>query len=265
MRNAWASFLRGFLLDAVHLRAFVGMETLKILKDPTEMLSRSLQPVLWLVVFGGAMNHANIIPTAGTSYLAFLAPGIMAQSITFVSVFNGLSIIWERDMGLLQRTLSTPVRRSIIVLGKMLAGSVRALSQMVVVLLISVLIGIDLKFSPGRLAGVVTLMVLGSAFFSGLSMIIASIVKTRERMMGIGQLVTMPLFFASNALYPVSVMPPWLKVLSSVNPLTYLVSGLRRLLLEPSYAGVGIEIAVLACVSLLALAIATRLYPRLLH
>lgn len=216
--------LTGVRLDVSHLAAIVQMEVVKIFKDPTEMLSRSFQPVLWLLIFGGAMNRARIIPTGTVSYLAFLTPGVLAQSIMFVSIFNGLSIIWERDMGILQRMLSTPIRRSVLVL-----------------------------------------MVLGSAFFSGLSMTIASIVRTRERMMGIGQLVTMPLFFASNAIYPIEIMPGWLKVLSAANPLTYLVSGLRNLLLSPEVSGIGLDIAVLGLAMLVVLSIATRLYPRLLH
>lgn len=253
------------LFDAFSLAAIVRMETLKIFKDPTEMLSRSLQPVLWLLIYGSAMNRTGFIPTGDLSYLAFLAPGIVAQSITFVSIFNGLSIIWERDMGILQRMMTTPVRRSVLVLGKMLAGSVRSFSQLIVVLALATFMGIELIWSPGRVVGLVILTILGSTFFSGLSMTIASIVRTRERMMGIGQLVTMPLFFASNALYPVSIMPAWLQALSRLNPLTYLVDGLRNLLLYRQPVGIATDLAILVFSTLLVWSVCSVLYPRLLR
>jgi ABC-2 type transport system permease protein len=106
--------------------------------------------------------------------------------------------------------------------------------------------------------------VVGSAFFTGLSMIIASIVRTRERMMGIGQLATMPLFFASSALYPVKAMPAWLQAFARVNPMSFLVDGLRGLLLDPAYAGFALDGGALLLMGLAALAIATWRYPKLL-
>jgi ABC-2 type transport system permease protein len=247
-----------------HVWIIVELETLKILKDPTEILSRSVQPALWLVLFGGAMRHTQAFPTGGTDYLAFLAPGILAQSITFVSIFNGLAVIWEKDMGILHKLLTTPIRHSALVLGKMLASSVRSLSQLMVILLLTLILGIHLEWGLMRGLGVLVMVVLGSAFFTGLSMIIASLVKTRERMMGIGQLVTMPLFFASSALYPVAIMPTWLKALARVNPLSFLVDGLRGLMLNPTFTGLPVDVLFLAVASLVVLFVAAKVYPRLL-
>jgi ABC-2 type transport system permease protein len=240
------------------------LETLKMMKDPTEILSRSLQPVLWLLLFGEAFSRMKTVPVAGGDYMAFLTPGILAQSITFVSIFNGLSIIWERDMGLLQKILTTPIERSALVLGKMLASTLRSLCQLVVVLAVALCLGIHLQWGLERAAGLLVFVVLGSAFFSGLSMVIAAIVKTRDRMMGIGQLVTMPLFFASSALYPVSIRPGWLQLFAKANPMSYLVDGLRGLLLDPSYANGSWDALILLGASLLVWALATRQYPRLL-
>jgi len=242
----------------------IQMESLKLLKDPTEMLSRSVQPALWLVLFGGAMRQTHAIPTGGVDYLAFLLPGVLAQSITFVSIFNGLAVIWERDMGLLQKILTTPIRRSALVLGKMLASSLRSLTQLVVILVLALFLGIPLEWGLGRAAGVLLMVVLGSAFFTGLSMVIASLVKTRDRMMGIGQLVTLPLFFASSALYPLSIMPPWLRAVAVVNPLSRLVDGLRGLMVGPSASGFPLDALILGLASALALWVASVMYPRLL-
>lgn len=242
----------------------VQLESLKILKDPAEIASRSVQPALWLLLFGQAFNHAAALDTGGVPYLAYLTPGILAQAITFVSIFNGLSIIWEKDMGLMQKILSTPITRTALVLGKMLSASTRSFFQLLVVTLLALLLGLRFQWSVPRVAGLLVLMVLGSAFFTGLSMILASIVRTRERMMGIGQLATMPLFFASSALYPLKDMPGWLQAFARVNPMSFLVDGLRGLMLQPGPTGFALDAGVLLALSLAALAVATWRYPKLL-
>jgi ABC-2 type transport system permease protein len=247
-----------------HVWVIIQLEVLKVMKDPVEVLSRSVQPVIWLLLFGQAFSRLKAVPTATGDYQAFLTPGILAQAITFVSIFSGLSIIWERDMGLLQKILTTPIERSALVLGKMLASTFKSLCQLVVVLLVALLLGIHLQWGWDRVLGLLVFVVLGSALFSGLSMVIASLVKTRDRMMGIGQLVTMPLFFASSALYPVSIMPPWLQVVARFNPMSYLVDGLRGLLLEPGYTQLLLDGGVLFGSALLIWALATREYPNLL-
>lgn len=262
--NAWAEG-RGRVpgyLNSVGI--LVQLEALKMVKDPVELASRAFQPVLWLLLFGQAMGRAHVIDTGGLSYQAFLTPGILAQSITFVSIFSGLSIIWEKDMGLMQKVLSTPISRSALVLAKMLAASLRSFFQLMVVAALALAMGVQLRLTPVSLAGVALFMVLGSALFSGLSMVIASVVKTRERMMGIGQLVTMPLFFASSALYPLSSMPPWLQAVAVANPMSYLVDGLRGLLLALPGTAPVTDALVLASVSALLLGLATKLYPKLL-
>ena len=127
----------------------------------------------------------------------------------------------------MQKLLALPLPRSVFILGKSLAAGVRALTQVVAILVLAILMRIPLRWHILSLIGVVVTIMIGAMIFASFSMIIASIVKTRERFMGLGQLFTMPFFFASNALYPVSIMPPWLQALSRVNPLTYVVNLLR--------------------------------------
>src|SRR6185437_3482983 len=165
-------------------------------------------------------------------YLDFLAPGIMAQSTMFVAIFYGIQIIWERDAGVLTKLLVTPTPRSALILGKSFASGIRALSQVVVVLCLSALLGVALSWNPLDIIGSCAVAMLGAAFFSCLSMTIAGLVLKRERLMGIGQMITMPLFFGSNALYPVKLMPGWLQVISKINPLSYEVDALRGLLIN---------------------------------
>ena len=103
---------------------------------------------------------------------------------------------------------------------------------------------------------------LGAAVFTGLSMIIASIVKTRERFMGIGQVITLPLFFASNAIYPISIMPGWMQVVANINPLSYMVNGLRVLMLTNTTTGIGFDILVLVLTALVMSVISAWMYPK---
>jgi ABC-2 type transport system permease protein len=195
------------------------------------LVTRAIQPILWLVIFGKTFSRIKAIPTGQVPYLDYLAPGVIAQSALFIAIFYGIQIIWERDAGVLTKLLVTPTPRVALVAGKAFAAGIRAVTQAVVVLVVAALLGVGLTWNPLRLLAVVVVVVLGAAFFSCLSVTIAGVVLKRDRLMGIGQAVTMPLFFASNALYPVSIMPGWLRVISHANPLTYEVSALRALLL----------------------------------
>ena len=207
------------------------VELRKVRHDRTELYTRAIQPALWLLIFGETFTRLHAIPTGDVPYLDYLAPGIMAQSALFIAIFYGIQIIWERDAGILAKLLTTPTPRAALVSGKAFAAGVRATSQVVVVLALSALLGVHLRWSPLSLAGTVLVIVLGSAFFATLSVSIAGLALSRERLMGIGQAITMPLFFGSNALYPVNLMPGWLRAISVVNPLSYEVNALRTLLL----------------------------------
>jgi len=133
------------------------------------------------------------------------------------------------------------------------------------VYLLAWLLGVKIKWHAGPLAGVAVAVMLGAAAFATLSLIVACIVKTRERFMGIGQILTMPLFFASNAVYPIAIMPEWLKVAARINPLTYEVDAMRALMVKGggSAYGVGVDFIVLAAVTLALAGVASRLYPNL--
>jgi ABC-2 type transport system permease protein len=246
--------------------AIAGMDMRKLRHDPWELLTRAIQPTLWLLVFGQVFQRARSIPTGGVDYLAFLAPGILAQSVLFVAIFNGISVIWERDLGIVHKFLASPTPRTALVAGKALAAGVKALTQAIVVYAIALAVGVQLAWSPASLAGVVAFILLGAALFSTFSLIVACIVKTRERFMGIGQVLTMPLFFASNAIYPTEIMPGWLQAIAHVNPLTYVVDGLRSLMLSgaSSTLGLGRDFAVLAPCLIALVVIGGRMYPRLI-
>lgn len=262
-RNGLASTLIGFFRKTL---AITLMEVRKLRHDPTEMFTRAIQPALWLLLFGQVFSHSRAIPTGNLSYIEFLTPGILAQSVLFIAIFNGISIIWERDQGIVYKFLASPSPRAALVLGKALAASIRGLSQMGVIYLLGMALGVSLNWHPFTLFAVLALVALGAALFSTFSLIIACWVKTRERFMGVGQVLTMPLFFASNAIYPTSMMPQWLQQISHFNPLTYQVDGLRSLMLARSGAsefGIGVDFAVLMAVLGVLVIISARLYPNI--
>jgi ABC-2 type transport system permease protein len=241
---------------------FCLVELQKLRHDRTEIFTRAVQPVLWLLIFGETFNKLHAIPTGNVPYLDFLAPGIIAQSGLFVAIFYGIQIIWERDAGVLTKLLVTPTPRSALILGKSFAAGIRALAQVVVVLILSAILGVSLTSNPLRIVGAFAIVMMGSAFFACLSMTIAGVVLKRDRLMGIGQMITMPLFFASNALYPVSIMPGWLRVLSRVNPLSYEVDALRGLLIN-SGAHLLLDFGVLALSVVVGVTAASSLVGRL--
>ncbi len=238
------------------------VELQKLRHDRSELYTRAIQPALWLIIFGETFTRLHAIPTGNLPYLDFLAPGVLAQSALFISIFHGIQIIWERDAGVLAKLLVTPTPRAALIAGKAFAAGIRAFSQVIVVLVLSALLGVALTTDPLKLAGAAGAVWLAAAFFSCLSMSIAGIVLKRERLMGIGQAIMMPLFFASNALYPVALMPEWLQAVSRVNPLSYEVDALRGLLVgTPSH--LPLDFAVLAFAAVVGIGVAAGLLDRL--
>jgi ABC-2 type transport system permease protein len=238
-----------------------------MLRDPTEIFSRAIQPILWLLVFGQVFSKLRGIPTGGISYLAFMVPGVLAQSVLFSAIFYGINVIWEKDMGVIHKLLVSPASRSALVLGKAFSSGFRGLVQAGIIYLMALLMHIDLNLAPVHILGVLAAVVLGSAVFSTFSLIIACWVKSRDRFMGIGQLMTMPLFFASSAIYPIAMMPDWLKFVARVNPLTYLVDAMRTLMIQgaQSVGGLGTDFVVMTLVLVGFILIATWRYPKLIQ
>ncbi len=247
--------------------ALVEIEFLKLRRDPTDLFMRAVQPALWLLIFGNVFSRLRAVPTGDLNYLDFMAPGILAQSVLFLAIFYGIGVIWERDLGIMHKLLVSPTPRVALVLGKALSAGLRALVQAVFIYLLAWLLGVHLKWRLPSLLGVGVVVVLGATAFSIFSLIIACIVKSRERFMGIGQVLTMPLFFASNAIYPIAIMPGWLKVVAHVNPLTYQVDALRALMVQggESHFGLGVDLAVLVVTVALLTTICARLYANLVR
>jgi ABC-2 type transport system permease protein len=249
---------------AIKTMAIVELEIRKLRHDFTELITRAIQPLLWLLLFGQVFTRTRIIPTGEIAYLDFMTPGILAQSVLFIAIFYGVGLIWERDLGITDKFLVSPSPRAALVLGKALSAGIRSLSQVIIIYVLALLLGVKMNWNPLALAGVLAVVFLGAALFSTFSLIIACLVKTHERFMGIGQVMTMPLFFASNAIYPISIMPTWMQVVSRINPLSYEVDALRALMIKDgtSSFGIGLDFCLLITVTFMLIIIGARLYPR---
>jgi ABC-2 type transport system permease protein len=245
------------------------VELQKLRHDQWDVITRSVQPVLWLLLFGSVFTRLRVLPADSgmRSYLDFVAPGILAQSVMTIAIFQGIMLIWERDQGTLQKYMVSPMPRSALVLGKGLGSGMKGIVQAFTISILAAIMGVHLNLNPLAWIGVALVVLLGSNFFSTLSLIIAALVGSRERVQGLGQIILMPLFFASNALYPLTVMPDWVAGVSQVNPLSYMVDALRTLMIDaaPSHFGLGVDFLVLFLTNVVITAVATHLYPRVVR
>ncbi|HOC53284.1 MAG TPA: ABC transporter permease [Caldisericia bacterium] len=257
--NVWKNFVKWFN-DCLTLGE---MEMRRIRHDPTDIFTRAVQPILWLLVFGGTFTRLKTIPTGGVPYITFITPGILSQSVMFIAIFYGLNLIWDKDQGIVQKFMALPVKRSAFVVGRTMGAMVRGFSQAVIVLLVAILIKIQIRWSILSVIGIIITVIIESILFSSFSMILAALMKTRERFMGIGQMITMPLFFTSSAIYPIDIMPEWLQILAIINPLSYVVGILRALLVTGDLTNIFLYLIILVGEVIVAIFIATKLYPRL--
>lgn len=240
--------------------AFAIVELQKLQHDRTELVTRMVQPALWLLIFGTTFSHLQVIDTGSVSisrsWRRASSPSRRCSSpfsMAYRSFGTATPHPGEAD--------GDPGAASALITGKAFAAGVRSVAQVVGVLGLAYLMGIALTINPLRIVAAMAVVVLGAAFFACLSMTLAGLVRNRDRLMGIGQAITMPLFFASNSLYPVDVMPAWLHTLSTVNPLSYEVDVLRALLIGTPFHAV--DVVVLLVAPIIGIATASKVLRRL--
>lgn len=195
-------------------------------RSKSRIIGSLAQPLLFFLVLGfGLGSVISGAAGSGFSYLKFIAPGIVAMSVLFTSIFSGIQIIWDRQFGFLKETLIAPVSRISIMIGQTLGGATTALIQGLIVFVIAFLIG-GLTFNAGILIAIAFMFLIGMSF-TALGIAIASRMRDMQGFQLIINFVIMPLFFLSGALFPLTDAPTLLKVIVSVNPLTYGVEGVR--------------------------------------
>ncbi len=201
-------------------------------KSRSGVLIRLIQPAIWIIVIGHTFAGTKpLIQQVGFdgSYLEFMAPGVIILTAIFTSIFGGVNTLWDRKYGFMNKALTSPISRSSIALGKMLAISLISALQSALIIGIAIIIGVSF---PNLLViiPIMAIVILFSLGFSGISVVIAATAKSQETFWGIINFLGMPLFMLSPALFPLELLPDWLAVAAKFNPVTYTVLLVRGLM-----------------------------------
>lgn len=281
------------------LWALTNRELKKWYKAPVVFILTLIQPIIWLSLLGNALNLGSLVSSSSiaippnvaaqfspqqlsllqqvfgdignqilqdtfgtTSYISFMAVGMIAFTALFTTMFSGMSVVWDRRLGFLNKVLSTPVSRSVIILSKVLSATLRSMFQAAIILVVAIPLGftVGAAFTPLSILGVFAFLFLICMGLSSLFIAI-NIRSTRiETPMAVMNLLNLPLTFASSAFFPIDRMPGWLQAVANVNPISYTINGMRQLLINQTidygqlalqYAYVGIFAAVLATVGII--------------
>jgi ABC-2 type transport system permease protein len=202
-------------------------DVVRFVNDRIRIVSTLVQPLLFLFVLGSGLQRLSSAGTHGVNLKTFIYPGILCISVMFTAMFAAASIVWDREFGFLREMMVAPVSRSSIVIGKCFGGATVACSQGVIMILIGPLVGVH--YSLTLIVGIFALQALLAFTITAFGVMIAVRIKQMQSFFGVMQMIVMPMFFISGALFPVAGLPAWLAVLNRIDPLTYAVDPMRRL------------------------------------
>src|SRR6201999_3364152 len=202
-------------------------ELIRFRSDRLRIATALVQPLLFLFVLGSGLQQLSSASTDGVDYKTIIYPGILAISVLFTAMFSAASIVWDREYGFLREMMVAPVRRSSIVIGKCLGGATVAGTQGVIVLCLAG--AVHVPYNPVMIIEVLVLQLLLAFAITAFGVMIAVRIKQMQSFMGVTQMVVMPMFFISGALFPVTNLPAWLAVLNRLDPITYAVDPMRKL------------------------------------
>ncbi len=236
-------------------------ELKKFFRSRSRIVGALGQPILFLLALGYGLG--SVFQGAGKgSYLQFLVPGVICMAIIFTSIFNGMQIIWDRQFGFLKETLVAPVARVAIMLGRTFGGASVATAQGCIVFALTLLFGFE-PYSWALVIPAVLVMFLAASLFSALGITVASFVTDMQGFQLVMNFLVMPMFFLSGALYPLTNIPPLLRALASIDPLSYGVDGVRTLLIHTSYFGIATDVTVLSAIAITFLGVGSYRFARL--
>jgi ABC-2 type transport system permease protein len=202
-------------------------ELIRFKSDRMRIVTSLIQPLLFLFVLGSGLQQLSAASTGGVDLKTFIYPGILCIAVMFTAMFSAASIVWDREFGFLREMMVAPVRRSSIVIGKCIGGATVASFQGVIVLALAG--AVHVPYDPTLLLGVFGLQLLLAFSITAFGVMVAARIKQMQSFMGVMQMIVMPMFFISGALFPVANLPGWLTVLNRIDPLTYAVDPMRRL------------------------------------
>jgi len=202
-------------------------ELIRFRNDRIRIVTALVQPLLFLFVLGSGLEQLSAASTHGVELKTFIYPGILCIAVMFTAMFSAASIVWDREFGFMREMMVAPIRRSSIVLGKCFGGATVASLQGVILLCLAW--AVHVPYSVTLVLGVLGLQLLLAFSITAFGLMVAVRIKQMTAFMGVMQMVVMPMFFISGALFPVANLPAWLAVLNRLDPLTYAVDPMRRL------------------------------------
>ncbi len=211
-------------------------------KSRSGILIRLIQPAIWIIVIGNTFSGTQpLIQSVGFEgdYIEFMTPGVIILTAIFTSIFGGVNTLWDRRYGFMNKALTSPISRSAIALGKMSAISLISALQASLIIGIALAIGVDFP-NPIMIAPIMAIVILFSLGFSGISVMVAATAKSQETFWGVINLLGMPLFMLSPALFPLELLPDWLATIAKLNPVTYTVLLVREMMTGVSEGGIPI-------------------------
>ncbi len=236
----------------------------RYLRSRSRIIGALGQPILYLLALGYGLGQ--VFAKAGQgNYIEFLAPGVIGMSVLFTSMFNGVEMIWDRQFGFLKETMVAPVSRFNIMFGRVLGGATVATIQGIIVFILSFGAGFRLHMHNPVLYVILAIvfMFLIALFFTALGTGIASMLTDFQGFQLIMSFVVMPTYFLSGAIFPLTNLPPIMEFITRIDPLTYGVDGLRGSLIASNTFHLGIDLAILAALSLIMLSIGSYLFSKI--
>ncbi len=221
--RSWGSELRA-------VKAICRRELIRLVTNRTQTLMALIQPLLFLFVLGSGLDSLSSGSTGGVDLTTFVFPGVLGMTVLFSAIFSAASLVWDRELGFLREMLVAPVSRSSIILGKCLGGAIIAAAQGVLVLALAGLVGVP--YDPVLILGLLAMMLLLAFTVTAFGLVVAVTIKQAQTFTSVMQLFVMPMFFVSGAFYPISGLPDWLGVLNRLDPLTYAIDPMRRLVFD---------------------------------
>jgi ABC-2 type transport system permease protein len=202
-------------------------ELIRFSRDRMRILTSLMQPFLFLFVLGTGLSRLASAGTHGVNLRTFVFPGVLCMAVMFTAMFSAASLVWDREFGFLREMMVAPVRRSSLVLGKCFGGATVAGFQGVIVLCLAGLVGVP--YAPGLIVEVFALQMLLAFAITAFGVMVAARITQMQSFMALMQMAIMPMYFLSGALFPVSGLPQWLAILNRLDPLTYAVDPMRRI------------------------------------
>jgi ABC-2 type transport system permease protein len=201
-------------------------DLIRFVNDRIRIVSALVQPLLFLFVMGSGLEH--VTTTHGVSFKTFIYPGILCIAVMFTAMFSAASLVWDREFGFMREMMVAPIRRSSIVIGKCFGGATVASLQGVLMILLAPLVGVP--YDPLLILGIFGLQLLLAFSVTAFGVMVGARIKQMQSFFGVMQMIVMPMFFISGALFPAAGLPRWLEILNRIDPLTYAVGPMRTLI-----------------------------------